>query len=128
MQSGSDYAQLLPMIDAVEANLGRRPAQASADAGYCSQDNLTGLEQRNIDAYVATGRAGDAAAGAAKDNSVPESEKIGPPTRLEAMRAKIKACGHDSPYRVIRHAFERRLTVLVNRYLYPRRKASSDRD
>src|ERR1700746_2938863 len=37
-QSGSDCAQLLPMIDAVEANLGRRPAQASADAGYCSQD------------------------------------------------------------------------------------------
>jgi len=32
-QSGSDCAQLLPMIDAVEANLGRRPAQASADAG-----------------------------------------------------------------------------------------------
>src|ERR1700741_1936958 len=49
-QSGSDCAQLLPMIDAVEANLGRRPAQASADAGYCSQDNLAGLEQRNIDA------------------------------------------------------------------------------
>jgi transposase len=99
-QSGSDCAQLLPMIDAVEANLGRRPAQASADAGYCSQDNLAGLEQRNIDAYVATGRARDAAAGAAKDNAVPESEKIGPPTRLEAMRAKIKAGGHDSPYRL----------------------------
>jgi hypothetical protein len=99
-QSGSDCAQLLPMIDAVEANLGCRPAQASADAGYCSQENLAGLEQRNIDAYVATGRARDAAAGAAKDNAVPESEKIGPPTRLEAMRAKIKAGGHDSPYRL----------------------------
>ena len=99
-QSGSDCAQLLPMIDAVETNLGRRPAQASADAGYCSQDNLAGLEQRNIDAYVATGRARDAAVGAAKDNAVPESDKIGPPTRLEAMRAKIKASGHDSPYRL----------------------------
>src|ERR1700751_4506978 len=99
-QSASDCAQLLPMTDAVEANLGRSPAQASADAGYCSQDNLAGLEQRNIDAYVATGRARDAAAGAAKDNAVPESEKSGPPTRLEAMRAKIKAGGHDSPYRL----------------------------
>src|SRR6202008_4991320 len=70
------------------------------DAGYCSQDNLAGLEQRNIDAYVATGRARDAAAGAAKDNAVPESEKSGPPTRLEPTRTKIKAAGHDSPYRL----------------------------
>ena len=43
-QSAVDCAQLLPMADAVEANLGRRPAQVSADAGYCSDDNLAGLE------------------------------------------------------------------------------------
>jgi hypothetical protein len=35
-QSGSDCAQLLPMTDAVEANLGRKPEQMSADAGYSS--------------------------------------------------------------------------------------------
>ena len=70
-QSAVDCAQLLPMADAVEANLGRRPAQVSADAGYCSDDNLAGLEQRNIDAYVATGRARDAVAGTAKANSRP---------------------------------------------------------
>jgi len=34
-QSGSDCAQLVPMTDAIESNLGRRPAQLSADAGYC---------------------------------------------------------------------------------------------
>jgi transposase len=99
-QSGSDCAQLLPMTDAVEANLGRRPEQLSADAGYASQENLAGLEDRNIDAYVATGRARDAVAGTAKDKGVPAPEKVGPPTRLEAMRAKIKAGGHTSPYRL----------------------------
>ena len=31
-QSGSDCPQLLPMTDAIEANLGRKPAQLSADA------------------------------------------------------------------------------------------------
>jgi Transposase DDE domain len=97
-QSGSDCAHLLPMTDAVEVNLGRRPEQISADAGYSSQENLAGLEGRNIDAYVATGRARDAVAGTAKD--IPASEKVGPPTRLEAMRAKIKAGGHTSPYRL----------------------------
>jgi transposase len=99
-QSGSDCAQLLPMTDAVEANLGRRPEQVSADAGYCSEENLAGLEDRNIDAYVATGRARDAVAGTAKDKAAPAPEPAGPPTRVEAMRAKIKASGHDSPYRL----------------------------
>jgi hypothetical protein len=37
--------------------LGRYPAQASADNGYCSEANLEALEARNIDGYVATGRA-----------------------------------------------------------------------
>jgi transposase len=99
-QSGSDCAQLLPMTDAVEANLGRRPEQVSADAGYCSEENLAGLEDRNIDAYVATGRARDAVAGTAKDKAAPAPELAGLPTRVEAMRAKIKAGGHDSPYRL----------------------------
>jgi hypothetical protein len=56
-QSASDCAELLPMMDAVEANLGRKPEQASANAGYCSEDNLAGLEARNTDGYVAAGRA-----------------------------------------------------------------------
>lgn len=99
-RSAVDCAQLLPMIDAVEANLGCKPAQVSADAGYCSQENLVGLENRNIDGYVATGRARDAVAGTAKNQVAAEAEKIGPPTRLEAMRAKIRAGGHDSPYRL----------------------------
>jgi transposase len=99
-QNAVDCAQLLPLIDAVETNLGQKPAQASADAGYCSQENLIGLEKREIDGYVATGRARDAVAGTAKDQAAAETEKIGPPTRLEAMRAKIRAGGHDSPYRL----------------------------
>jgi hypothetical protein len=57
-----------------------------------------GSEDRNIDAYVATGRATNAVAGTAKDKAAaPAPEPTGPPTRVEAMRAKIKAGGHDSP-------------------------------
>jgi hypothetical protein len=102
-QSGSDCAQLLPMTDAVEANLGRRPEQVSADAGYCSEENLAGLEDRDVDAYVATGRARDAVAGTAKGETVaapPSTQPAETPTRVEAMRAKIKAGGHASPYRL----------------------------
>ena len=55
-QSMSDCPQLVPLVDAVRANLGRKPREISADAGYCSEDNLLALATRKIHAYVATGR------------------------------------------------------------------------
>jgi transposase len=102
-QSAVDCGQLVPMTDAIELNLGRKPEQLSADAGYCSEANLEALENRNIDPYVATSRARDAVAGAVKgeDTVVPPTpEPASKPTRVEAMRTKIKAGGHESPYRL----------------------------
>ena len=58
------------------------------------------MENRNIDAYVATGRARDAVAGTVKGDAAAAPEGAGEPTRVEAMRAKIKAGGHASPYRL----------------------------
>jgi transposase len=100
-QSAVDCGQLVPMTDAIEANLGRKPEQLSADAGYCSEANLEALENRNIDPYVATGRARDAVAGTVQDTVAPPTpEPANKPTRVQAMRAKIKAGGHASPYRL----------------------------
>lgn len=102
-QSGVDSGQLVPMTDAIQTNLGRKPEQLSADAGYCSEANLEALETRKIDGYVATGRARDAVAGTASDEATaasPSPEPASTPTRVEAMRAKIKAGGHTSPYRL----------------------------
>jgi len=104
-QSAVDCGQLVPMTDAIEANLGRKPAQLSADSGYCSEANLAALETRTIDGYVATGRARDAvarnAAGTAEDAAASATtQPAETPTRVAAMRAKIKAGGHESPYRL----------------------------
>jgi len=102
-KSAVDCGQLVPMTDAIEINLGRKPEQLSADAGYCSEANLEALENRTIDAYVATGRARDAVAGAVKGaatTTTPPPEPASAPTRVESMRAKIKAGGHASPYRL----------------------------
>jgi len=90
----SDQHQLTPLVDAVETNLGKKPQQASADAGYCSDANLAALEQREIDAYVAPGRAKHATEGA------------GGGDRIAAMRDKIKAGGHDTPYRLRKQVVE----------------------
>ena len=109
-QSPVDHGQLVPLTDAIETNMGAKPEQLSADAGYCSDPNLRALETRGIDAYIATGRARDAVAGKGKtaespagsepSEATPTPERIGPPTRVEAMREKIKAGGHESPYRL----------------------------
>jgi len=84
----SDQHQLTPLVDAVKTNLGKKPEQVSADAGYCSDANFAALEQRGIDAYIAPGRAKHATGGE------------GGGERVAAMREKIKAGGHESPYRL----------------------------
>jgi hypothetical protein len=53
----SDHGQLVPLADAIEANLGCKPCQASVDSGYLSEANLAALDQRKIEPYIATGRA-----------------------------------------------------------------------
>lgn len=60
----ADSPRLVPVLDRLEANFEaltvpteeRIPGVFSADAGYCSERNLTALDERGIDAYVATGR------------------------------------------------------------------------
>ena len=108
-QDANDRRQLAPMTDAIETNLGRKPEQLSADSGYCSNANIEALETRGIDGYIAPGRTKDTADGTAEasmaappaDASATASpEPASVPTRVEAMREKIKAGGHDSPYRL----------------------------
>ena len=47
-KSMSDEDQLVPLINEITANLGRKPKEASADAGYCSEANLAALADRNV--------------------------------------------------------------------------------
>ena len=86
--NGSDQHQLTPMVDAVEANMGRKPKQVSADAGYCSDANLAAMEECAIDAYIAAGRAKH------------PTDGEGGSKRVADMREKIKAGGHETPYRL----------------------------
>lgn len=95
-QNGSDQGQLVPMIDAIEKNLGRKPKQASADNGYCSEPNLTALAEREIDGYVAPGRA---------KNPTAENGKMGGPL-TQAMRKKIDDGGFETPYRLRKQVVE----------------------
>ena len=98
--SSSDQAQLAPLLDGIKANLGRNPAEVSADAGYCSDANLRTLQRRRIAAYVATGRQkhGTTSATAKKASS--------PGSLIARMSTKLKRAGHRSRYRLRKQVVE----------------------
>jgi transposase len=98
--NAADPGQLIPMADAVQANTGAKPAQLSADSGYCSEENLAALETRQIAGFVATGRQkhGQAAADGG------EAKKKGP--KVEAMRERLREGGFESPYRLRKQTVE----------------------
>jgi len=51
-QQTNDNESLLPMVQAVERQVGKKPERVSADSGFFSLANLERLEQEGIDAYV----------------------------------------------------------------------------
>jgi len=90
-QAGNDKEQVQPMVQAIEEQSGQLPAELLADAGYCSDSNLQYLEseaepEKQIDAYVATGRQ--------KHSEAPAECPRGPlpqgATRVDRMRRKLQ--------------------------------------
>jgi len=51
-----DARQMLPLLDQLRENLKAGAGEVSADAGYCTEENLAGLARRRIRGFVATGR------------------------------------------------------------------------
>ncbi len=85
----TDQDQLVPLIEGIRDNLGRKPREASADAGYLSEANLKALSDRGINAYVAAGRA--------KRPAETNRTLAGPLTK--AMQDKLRRAGWRSRYR-----------------------------
>ena len=94
--SMSDCDQLVPLVDGIEANLGRKPSEASADSGYLSEANLEALGDREIKPYIAIGRAKHAA-----DNKRNFRGRL-----TQAMRTKLKRAGWRSRYRLRKQTVE----------------------
>jgi Transposase DDE domain/Transposase domain (DUF772) len=92
--TSNDMEQLLPMVDAVAAMAGALPEEISADAGYCSEDNLAGLEERDIRGYVATGRQKHGAVSATGKRA----KRRG--SRVAAMATRLKRGARRSRYRL----------------------------
>lgn len=95
--SPSDQAALAPLVDALTSDTGRKPVEVSADAGFCSEANLTALAERKIRPDLATGRA--------KHPEGDETNPRGGPL-AQAMRATLERAGHRSRYRLRKQIVE----------------------
>ena len=94
-QEANDSRQLLPMLDQVEENMGRKPEAASADAGYWSEANATDESVAGIDLHIATGRI--------KHGETMETVNGPPPeqaTVKEKMRHKLRTEAGRSIYKM----------------------------
>lgn len=94
--SMSDHDQLVPLMDGVEQNLGRKPKEVSADTGYLSEANLAALADRTIGAYIATGRA----------KHPDKAKRAITGLRSKAMRDKLRRAGWRSRYRLRKQIVE----------------------
>ena len=89
--SGADVGGLVPLVDAVRANLGRKPREVSADTGFASEANLAAMAERRIRAYLPPARAR-----AGRHDASPTRSMNQP--RTTAMAATLKRAGHRSRY------------------------------
>jgi transposase len=56
VQEANDKQQALPLMKQVKANTGQCPLEASLDAGYFSEENVTELEAQGIEAFCPPNR------------------------------------------------------------------------
>jgi transposase len=96
----NDNDRLLPMLDAVKANTGKKPEEVSADAGYLSEVNLEGLNKRRIRGYIAVGKQKHGQAGATS-----WGHKLKQPL-TRAMWVKLRRAGWRSRYRLRKQVVE----------------------
>ncbi|MBK7417590.1 MAG: IS1182 family transposase [Nitrospira sp.] len=96
----SDTPHLEPMLEHIRRNTGRQARELSADAGYCSEHNLTALNRHHVRGYVATGRQKHGAASAVG------VRKTVPRTRVHAMTIRLRRAGYRSRYRLRKQVVE----------------------
>ena len=85
----ADSTQLVPMIEAIEANTDEVPRQVLADSGYRSEANFQQLERSNIDGVIALGREG-------KADAAPISESC---PAIQRMKEKLQTSEGAAAYR-----------------------------
>ena len=101
-QEPNDKLQLQPLIDEIEKNLeGQLPKKASMDNGYFSESNCKYLQEKKIDAYVATAKLKHGEEPLASRGRIPKDATI-----KERMARKLRTIKGRSTYKLRKQIVE----------------------
>lgn len=97
----NDSRELPKLLAQIRENLGAQAKEISADANYCSEENLLECAKRHVDAFIAIGRQ-------LHGKPVPESgrKKPAPGTRRAKMLTKLSRAAYRSRYRLRKQTVE----------------------
>lgn len=90
----NDYHALRPALAQLKKNLGRQAKEFSADAGYCTNENIRALKRRHIRGYIATGRQRHGS------KSATDGRQTRKQTPRDEMRLRLQRGGFRSRYRL----------------------------
>ena len=96
--NAADATHLPAVVAQIKENTRQQAREFSADAGYCSEENLKEIARRRINGFVATGRQ--------KHGTASASGSARGGRRVRAMRLKLKRAGHRSRYRLRKQVVE----------------------
>ena len=94
-QDANDKQQLVPMLLAVQENMGQLPEKASADTGFFSEANLTAKAVAGVDLYVPPERSHHTTPGASAPAATPAEDSV-----REQMRHKLNTPAGQAVYKM----------------------------
>ena len=94
-QDANDKQQLVPMLLAVQDNIGQWPEKASADTGFFSEANLTAKALAGVDLYVPPERQHHSAPGVVAPTAAPAEGSV-----REQMRHKLQTPDGQAVYKL----------------------------
>ena len=97
-QQANDKQQLVPMVQAVVSNLGKKPEHVTADAGYFSEKAVTDEAVKGVDLLVAVSREKHGSATEPGTQTAKEG-KTQEPSATETMREKVSSAAGKAIYK-----------------------------
>lgn len=95
-QQAADAPHLIPMISQVEANVGDKPDEVSADAGYFSESNVTWLLDEKMNPYIPPDKLSHRSRRQTKSPKGPRPKHA---TLRDKMRRKLQMKRHAQRYK-----------------------------
>lgn len=96
----ADFDALVPLVDQLKTNLGRKAREVSGDSGFATEANLTAMAERRVNTYLSPGRIRHG------DTDPTAGRVLKRKPRMQAMADRLRRAGRRSRYRLRKQVVE----------------------